>query len=168
MPRLISVTLTEAAVIARTKTVTRRLGWRFLTPGDRLTLCRKVMGRRRPDGTVEPLVRLAEVQVIHVRREPLDAISGEDVGREGFPQWSTAPQRFVDFFITHMGCQSDTMVTRIEWRYLTDPDSRPERRPQAATARWSFGTNPFDRARSNTAGNIAAPRGRRAADRRVR
>ncbi len=32
-----SVSLTEAAVMARTKTVTRRLGWRFLKPGDRLT-----------------------------------------------------------------------------------------------------------------------------------
>ena len=44
MPRLMSVSLTEQQVRARTKTVTRRVGWLMLKPGDRLTLCRKVMG----------------------------------------------------------------------------------------------------------------------------
>ncbi len=43
--RLMSVSLTEAAVRDRTKTVTRRLGWLFLRVGDRVTLCRKVMGQ---------------------------------------------------------------------------------------------------------------------------
>jgi len=56
--RLMSVALTEDAVRARAKTVTRRLGWLFLRPYDRLTLCRKVMGRKRRDGTIEPLVRI--------------------------------------------------------------------------------------------------------------
>ena len=53
MPRLMSVAFTEDAVRARRKTVTRRKGWwedkrgrRILQPGDRLTLCRKVMGRK--------------------------------------------------------------------------------------------------------------------------
>ena len=46
MSRLMSVSHTERAVVERRKTVTRRLGWRFLKPGDHLTLCRKVMGRR--------------------------------------------------------------------------------------------------------------------------
>ena len=47
MPRLMSVSLTEQAVVERRKTVPRRLGWwedrngrRLLKPGDRLTLCR--------------------------------------------------------------------------------------------------------------------------------
>lgn len=39
MPRLMSVAFTEQAVRDRTKTVTRRKGWTFLKPGDRLTLC---------------------------------------------------------------------------------------------------------------------------------
>lgn len=75
-----SVTLTEQAVRERRKTVTRRLGWLFLKPGDRLTLCRKVMGRKKD----EPLERLAEVEVVDVRRERLDAITDDDVPREGF------------------------------------------------------------------------------------
>jgi hypothetical protein len=117
MPRLMSVTLTVAAVRDRTKTVTRRLGWTQLKPGDRLTLCRKVMGRRRKDGTVEPLDRLAEVEVTSVRREPLRAITADDVRKEGF---TVTPAEFVAFFVEHMGCPVDTEVTRIEWRYLDD------------------------------------------------
>lgn len=115
MSRLMSVSLTEQAVIERRKTVTRRLGWKFLKPGDRLTLCRKVMGRKPG----EPLVRLAEVEVIDVRRERLDRIGAygrAETAREGFDGWW--PGRFVDFFTFHMGCTPDAEVTRIEWRYL--------------------------------------------------
>lgn len=123
MPRLMSVQLTEDAVRERRKTVTRRLGWLDLEPGDLLTLCRKVQGRKRPDGTVEPLVRLADVEVVSVRCERLDAIDAADVAREGFPAadgvggWMTV-EAFIRFFCKHMRCTSDTEVTRIEWRYL--------------------------------------------------
>ena len=116
MSRLMSVALTEEQVRNRTKTVTRRLGWRSVRPGERITLCRKVMGRRRPDGTVEPLVRLAEVEVVSVRREPLNCITDEDTYREGFPHYD--PFEFVAFFCGHMRCTPETEVTRIEWRYL--------------------------------------------------
>lgn len=119
MPRLMSVALTETAVVERLKTVTRRLGWRNLKPGDRLTLCRKVMGRKRADGTVEPLVRLAEVEVVDVRFQCLEDMTDEDVSREGFPGWTAA--QFVAFFVEHMKCRTDVPLTRIEWRYLGDP-----------------------------------------------
>jgi hypothetical protein len=114
MPRLMSVALTEQAVRDRRKTVTRRLGWRMLKPGDRLTLCRKVMGRKRG----EPLVRIAEVEVVSVRREQLRLIDEDDVGREGFDNDEWVPSDFVEFFCEHMKCEPDTEVTRIEWRYL--------------------------------------------------
>lgn len=112
MSRLMSVSLTEDAVRERRKTVTRRTGWKFLRPGDRLTLCRKVMGRKPG----EPLVRIAEVEVIYVRREPLASITGDDVSREGFP--GRSPLWFVQFFTDHMGGDPRQDVTRIEWRYL--------------------------------------------------
>lgn len=113
MARLMSVALTEDAVRDRTKTVTRRVGWRMLTPGVRLTLCRKVMGRRRG----EPLVRIVDVEVVDIRRERLDAITLEEVRAEGFP--SMTPAEFVAFFCdTHTGCAPDSVVTRIAWRYL--------------------------------------------------
>lgn len=117
MPRLMSVSLTEQAVRDRTKTVTRRLGWEFLKPGDRLTLVRKAMGRKRRDGTVEPLVKICDVEIVSVARVVLAAILPSDLTREGFPDWT--PGDFIEFFCTtHKGCQPDTIVTRIEWKYL--------------------------------------------------
>ena len=113
MPRLMSVSLTEDAVRERRKTVTRRTGWLFLQPGTRLTLCRKVMGRRRG----EPLVKIVDVEIVDVRRERLDLITEDDVRAEGFPDMT--PAEFVEFFCrTHTRCTPDSLVTRIQWRYL--------------------------------------------------
>lgn len=124
-----SVSMTADAVIERRKTVTRRKGWTFLRPGDRLTLCRKVQGRKPG----EPLVRLAEVEVVSVAREPLweltrrdyattyppapTAYASREVAREGFPGMD--PAEFVErFFLVAQGMKADDEVTRIEWRYL--------------------------------------------------
>lgn len=126
MPRLMSVAMTAEAVVERRKTVTRRKGWLMLKPGDRLTLCRKVQGRRPG----EPLERLAEVEVVSTRRESLRKLydgawgnhdqweyAQEEVAREGFP--GMRPMLFVrDFFIHAQGMGLDDEVTRIEWRYL--------------------------------------------------
>lgn len=122
-----SVAFTEQAVLARAKTVSRRKGWwedkagrRILRPGDRLTLCRKVMGRKAG----EPLVRIAEVEVYDVRREPLSDLlySGTEYGpremaAEGFP--GLDPAEFIRrYFIEAQGMDPDDLVTRIEWRYI--------------------------------------------------
>lgn len=134
-----SVAFTEQAVIERRKTVTRRKGWwedkrgrRILKPGDRLTLCRKVMGRKPG----EPLVRLAEVEVYHVRRETLaDLLGGcTDYGEremvaEGFP--GLDPAEFIRRYFTNaQGIQPHEHVTRIEWRYLDDRPTITEGEPQ--------------------------------------
>lgn len=114
-----SVAYTESAVRRREKTVTRRKGWTFLRPGERITLCRKVMGRKPG----EPLVRIVDVEIVNVRRETLRDITAEDVAREGFPGMS--PAAFVDrFFVQAQGIKPDAVVTRIEWRYL-DADRPP-------------------------------------------
>lgn len=112
MPRLMSVAKTTAAVRNRTKTVTRRTGWQFLKPGDRLTLCPKVMGR----GPGEPLERIAEVEVISVRREPLEDVTDEEARLEGFPEMTGA--EFVRFYCDTFGVDPFVELTRIEWRYL--------------------------------------------------
>lgn len=133
MSRLMSVAFTEQAVIERRKTVTRRKNWwtdkrgrRIVVPGDTLTLCRKVMGRKPG----EPLVRLAEVEVVEVRREQLaDLIPAADepgwslhvlakeMEREGFPGMD--PAEFVRRYFTEaQHLLPDDYVTRIEWRYL--------------------------------------------------
>lgn len=121
-----SVSHTEAAVRDRSKTVTRRLGWLFLRPGDRLTLCRKVMGRKAG----EPLVRLAEVEVVDVRRERLWDITAADVALEAVPllypdstlrfdeydveTGQPTPAAWVQWFVWEMGCGPLSEVTRIE------------------------------------------------------
>lgn len=115
MSRLMSVSLTEQAVVERRKTVTRRLGWLHLKPGDRLTLCRKVMGRKPG----EPLVRLAEVEVVSVRRERLWDMEPADVALEAVPGtegWSAA--RWTEWYAGAMRCGVGSEVTRIEWRYV--------------------------------------------------
>lgn len=129
MPRLMSVAMTVDAVIERRKTVTRRKGWLMLKPGDRLTLCRKVMGRK----SGEPLDRLAEVEVVSVRRESLYRMEERDyagsypprpteyaqteVAAEGFP--ALDPAEFIRrFFVDAQGMSITDEVTRIEWRYL--------------------------------------------------
>jgi hypothetical protein len=65
--------MTTDAVIEQRKTVTRRKGWwldkngrRLLKPGDTLTLCRKVQGRKPG----EPIERLAEVELRRPRLLP--------------------------------------------------------------------------------------------------
>lgn len=124
MPRLMSVSLTTPQVRARSKTVTRRMGWwedkngkRMLKPGDRLTLAEKVMGRREGD----PLVCIVDVEVVSVRREPLWDITEDDVAAEGFPDMT--PAEFAAFFCdSHKGCEPGTEITRIEWRYLEGND----------------------------------------------
>ncbi|MFC8385833.1 hypothetical protein [Nocardia sp. NPDC057272] len=89
----------------------------MLAAGDRVTLCRKVMGRRRG----EPLVRIVDVEILSVRREPLNVIGGDDLAAEGFAAMSV--EEFIEFFCaSHRGCQPATEVTRIEWRYI-EPSS---------------------------------------------
>jgi hypothetical protein len=123
MSRLMSVAFTEDAVRERRKTVTRRKGWLMLKRGDTLTLCRKVMGRKPG----EPLVRIAEVQVVSVRRERLIALRAADYGpdemrREGFPGMKV--DDFVrKYFTEAQGMHLWDEVTRIQWRYLDEDDA---------------------------------------------
>lgn len=123
--RNMSCSLTTPQVRARTKTVTRRLGWLDLRVGDRLQLCEKCMGRRNG----EPLVKLAVVEVLAVRREKLERMLANRVygqkecRREGFPD--KTPAQFVRFFcethdlIDKRGKEKrGAVVTRIEWKFV--------------------------------------------------
>lgn len=60
MPRNISFALTTDQIRDRTKTVTRRKGWKFLKAGDTLNACVKCMGLR-PGEQIE---RLAIIRVV--------------------------------------------------------------------------------------------------------
>lgn len=121
MPRNISFALTTEQFVARTKDVTRRLGWTFLKPGDVLCGCVKCMGLK-PGEAIE---RLGMIRVVSVRRESLSSMWLEPYGameaaREGFPGMSGAD--FVNMFCDHMGGDQSQEVTRIEFEYLNQED----------------------------------------------
>ncbi len=127
MSRLMSVAFTEDAVRERRKTVTRRKGWwtdkhgrRLVHPGDELTLCRKVMGRRPG----EPLVRIAQVEVVSVTRQALGMVRAPgELAAEGFPELEAFDLRhrgaaeFIERYFEPQGLGWDDDVTRIQWRY---------------------------------------------------
>lgn len=110
--RLISFSMTTAAFVEGRKTVTRRVGWVNLRPGDRLMAVEKGQGLKKG----EKVVRLGEIEVVSVRQERLDAITAEDVAREGL-DGATTPDDFVRLFCKgNKFARGDTQVTRIEFR----------------------------------------------------
>ena len=114
MARNMSFALTTEQFRARTKTVTRRLGWYFLKPGDIVRGVEKTMGLKR----WEKLKPLGFIRIISTQQEPLDAITQEDVVAEGFPGWT--PGQFVALLVAHYDVTPDKIVNRIEFEYLED------------------------------------------------
>ena len=138
MPRNISFALTTDQIRNRTKTVTRRLGWKNLKAGDVLNACVKCMGLKKG----EKPERLGQIRVVDVRREPLffmetndrasrnvrtimSELNGRDYPKdygyteaikEGFPSMSGS--EFVEMFCENMGGDHNQDVTRIEFEYL--------------------------------------------------
>lgn len=109
--RNISCSHTKDQVRARTKTVTRRLGWKDLKPGTLLRVVEKAMGLKPG----EKIVPMAVVRVVNVRQEKLSDITQMDCRREGFS--TMFPSDFIDFFTGHFGGLRNQIVTRIQWRY---------------------------------------------------
>lgn len=98
----------------KTKTVTRRFGWRFLKAGDVVCGVEKAMGLKRG----EKIKRLGMIKIISIRDEPLNAITKSDCVAEGFPDYD--PENFIDMLQDHYGgdIKPDTIVNRIEFEYV--------------------------------------------------
>jgi hypothetical protein len=118
-------THTEPQFLDGSKTVTRRLGWRFVKPGDEVMAVR-TMSRRK--GT--KVIRLGLIKVLATRVEALNAmLEDSDYGRdecrrEGFPNMT--PEEFVAFFLqTHLATGPGAPVTRIEFMHMDDPPDLP-------------------------------------------
>ena len=110
--RNMSFMLTTGQFLDGSKTVTRRLGWAKLKPGDRVMAVKKAMGLKKG----ETMDRLGPIEIVSVTREELQVITPADVKREGFP--SMSPNEFVQMFCAHMACDPSTIVTRIEFKRL--------------------------------------------------
>lgn len=120
-----SFALTTDQILARTKTVTRRVGWHFLKPGDLIQAVEKGMGLKKG----ERVKRLAVLRVLDVRHEWMSDFRSRpdaqrECEREGFPTFT--PNEFYNFFRrTHPNPGSDDLaVTRIEFEYVSPSGAR--------------------------------------------
>ncbi|MEL7264181.1 MAG: hypothetical protein AAFP69_05125 [Planctomycetota bacterium] len=120
MPRNMSFMMTTKQIRRQTKTVTRRLGWKFLEVGDELNACVKCQGLKKG----ETVKRICRIRVIGFREERLslmveDPCYGKQESQmEGFPKMSG--KEFVEMFCQSMRCEPEEIVTRIEFEYLED------------------------------------------------
>jgi hypothetical protein len=117
--RHMSFSQTTAQILERTKTVTRRVGWRFLRAGELIQAVEKARGLSKG----ERIRRLAVLRVVSVRVEPLARLledpryAEDELPREGFPCWGR--DEFVEMFRKTHGLRSASeAVTRIEFEYL--------------------------------------------------
>lgn len=120
--RNMSFGLTVQPMRDGTKDVTRRLGWLKLKAGDIVQPVVKCMGLRKGE-KIEKIG--SPIIIVAVRREQLSAFYADlhygqsECEREGFPDLS--PAAFVTMFCnSHKGCNPDSMVTRIEFKRVTD------------------------------------------------
>lgn len=113
--RNISFALTTDQVRARTKTVTRRVGWTFLNVGTLLQPVVKGQGLKKGE-SVEKIG--GPIRIVRVTREQLEAIHRypDDCVREGFPDMG--PSAFVAMFCEHNGVTPGQIITRIEFEYV--------------------------------------------------
>jgi hypothetical protein len=108
-----SFALTTEQVRRREKTVTRRNGWKFAVVGQVVQPVIKCQGIPK-GGHVEKIG--GPIRFVDVRRERLDAITIEDVAREGFPHLTA--RAFIAIYLDANGGAPDQIVTRIEFEYL--------------------------------------------------
>jgi hypothetical protein len=137
--RNISFSETTAKFRAHRKHITRRFSlrpnsfWKNLKPNEHLMGIEKGQGLKKG----EKVVRLEEITILQVNREPLDEIINNPIrgtpenirliyepvrGRrptettlEGFPELS--PRSFVNFFCAMNNCGPGTEITRILFDY---------------------------------------------------
>ena len=116
--RKMSFYLTQRQIRSGSKTVTRRLGWANLKPGEHVMAI--VKGQGIPKGGHVEHIR--ELVCVSNRPEHLSQMliqpdyGREEVVKEGFPELT--PEQFVAMFCKHMGCEPQKLVNRIEIDYV--------------------------------------------------
>ncbi len=110
--RNMSFFYTELQIRNESKCVTRRLGWKFLKPGDRVMAVVKCQGLRKG----EKIEKIRPLEIIHVSREPLSMINSNEITLEGFP--GLAPEFFIRMFCSMNKCRRYKIVTRIVFKYI--------------------------------------------------
>ena len=112
--RNMSFAATQQQILDQTKMVTRRIGWRFLKPGDIIQPVNKCQGLKAGE---HPVKLGCPIRVKNVTRQTLLKIDNVEVIAEGFYM---LPDDFVKMFMAMNCCSAQSEVTRIEYEY-TDP-----------------------------------------------
>lgn len=112
--RRMSFAITEKQILNQTKTVTRRMGWKFLKPGDLIQPVYKSMGLKK--GEKQKLLG-DPIRILSIRTERLIFIKANDVELEGFPELSTTD--FIDLFTKANSCGIWSKVQRIRFEYTS-------------------------------------------------
>lgn len=112
--RNMSFMLTTPQILNRTKTVTRRNGWRFLRPDDLVQGVNKSQGLKKG----EHPVKLEVLRVLTTVFEPLCYIRNrpDDCVLEGFPEMT--PDEFIRFYCKHNKVNEWREVNRIHFAYV--------------------------------------------------
>jgi len=104
--------LTTVQIKNKSKTVTRRLGWWFLNPGDIINACEKCQGLKKG----EKIKKLCQIRIVHTRKVLLCNMEPLDYVKEGFPQLDN--DEFIKMFMKEMKCDYTAFVNRIAFEYV--------------------------------------------------
>lgn len=116
--RNMSFMLTTEAMRNKSKTVTRRIGWEFLKPGDRVMAVEKGMGLKKG----EKVNRLGIIEIVSVRRESLYRLTidkdyaDQEAIKEGFPHMTG--NQFAVVFCNYHRVSIDYAPNRIEFKHV--------------------------------------------------
>lgn len=112
--RNMSFSKTVPQMRARTKFVTRRYGWWFLKPGDRVQAVEKCMGLKKG----EKVKKICVIQVFSTQATVLNAITHGECIAEGFPEMSCRDLRELIKSMCPPHIEKWWIVNRIEFRYV--------------------------------------------------
>ena len=116
--RLMSFSATWPQILDGSKTVTRRLGWAHLKPGERFQAIQKGQGLKKG----ERVVRGPVLECVSNDPENLFQVGylhdDHETAREGFPEMT--PRQFVEMFKELNKCKSSQSVNRIEFKYVEE------------------------------------------------
>lgn len=113
--RNMSFSMTRRQMVARTKTVTRRWGWRSLEVGDVVMAVRKAQGLKKG----EKVEHIHPIRIVSVEYEPLVSIYLRDVDSElaleGFPGMN--PRDFINLLLDRKHPNASYLINRIEFTH---------------------------------------------------
>lgn len=110
--RNMSFSMTTGQVRARSKTVTRRLGWDDLKQGEKFRAIVKGQGLKKG----EKVERMSVLECVSNTAEQVRSITKMECVLEGFPHMQ--PGEFVNMFCRANKCKPDRVIRRIEFRYV--------------------------------------------------